>query len=280
MCVERKRDKNAVCIYLYIKCMRMYAAALQSVSSSPFHHTCCSISSPRHSWLKFCPSCSSGNLAVCAPLTPAMRAVNCWLLFHSDLESARQQSKAFAFKALKLIWNAKGSYWKYVFNGGGRLGNVYQGQRGDWLRSVRDRISSHVLLNTTFSLSLLTPTLVPTPPTPLSPSLSLRRSLQPKFWTILTTRTLDSALWMKRKTLLLPRSWVSFASHCRRPFWRKHGLTVNDTNRKKKPKKLSLNADHVFESNHNTFLMAPPAALTERGWLSAAYIYIYSYSNY
>lgn len=173
MCVERKRDKNAVCINLYIKCMRMYAAALQSVSSSPFHHTCCSISSPRHSWLKFCPSCSSGNLAVCAPLTPAMRAVNCWLLFHSDLESARQQSKAFAFKALKLIWNAKGSYWKYVFNGGGRLGNVYQGQRGDWLRSVRDRISSHVLLNTTFSLSLLTPTLVPTPPTPLSPSLSL-----------------------------------------------------------------------------------------------------------
>lgn len=32
-----------------------------------------------------------------------MRAVNCWLRFQSNLESARQQSKAFAFKALKLI---------------------------------------------------------------------------------------------------------------------------------------------------------------------------------
>lgn len=82
---------------------------VHAASSSTFHHTCRSISSPRHSWLKFCPSCSSGNLAVCTPLTPAMRAVNCWLLFHSDLESARQQSKAFAFKALKLIWHGQGS---------------------------------------------------------------------------------------------------------------------------------------------------------------------------
>lgn len=88
--------------------MRMYAVALLLlfVSSFPFHHTCYRISSPRHSWLKFCPSCSSGNSAVHAPLTAAIRAVNCWRQFHSDLESAGQQAKAFAFKALKLIWNA------------------------------------------------------------------------------------------------------------------------------------------------------------------------------
>lgn len=63
---------------------------------------------PQHSWLKFCPSCSSGKPAVHAPLMLAMRAVNCWFRFHSELESARQQSKAFALTALKLRWNAMG----------------------------------------------------------------------------------------------------------------------------------------------------------------------------
>lgn len=62
-----------------------------------------------------------GNSVSVLLSTPAIRAVNCWLQFHSDLESARQRSKAFAFKALKLIWNAKGLKGKwnrvYVFNG-------------------------------------------------------------------------------------------------------------------------------------------------------------------
>lgn len=58
-----------------------------------------------------------GNSVSVLLSTPAIRAVNCWLQFHSDLESARQRSKAFA---LKLIWNAKGlkgkRNWVYVFN--------------------------------------------------------------------------------------------------------------------------------------------------------------------
>lgn len=46
--------------------------------------------------------------AVCAPLAAAPGAVNCWLGFLSVLESARQRSKAFAFKALELRQNARG----------------------------------------------------------------------------------------------------------------------------------------------------------------------------
>lgn len=50
-------------------------------------------------WLMFGRSCSSGSLAVHAGLAAATRAVNCWLQFLSNLESARQRSKA--FEALK-----------------------------------------------------------------------------------------------------------------------------------------------------------------------------------
>lgn len=82
-------------------CEHAAASLWQSVSSSPLRlHLLQRLFPARHSWLKFCSSCSSGDPAVRAAPRAAARAVNCWLQFHSDLESARQQSKAFAFKAL------------------------------------------------------------------------------------------------------------------------------------------------------------------------------------
>lgn len=42
-------------------------------------------------------------------------------------------------------------------------------------------------------------------------SLAVCRSLPPRSWKISMMRTSGLALWMKRKTLLLPRNWVSLA---------------------------------------------------------------------
>lgn len=42
-------------------------------------------------------------------------------------------------------------------------------------------------------------------------SLAVCRSLPPRSWKISMMRTSGSALWMKRKTPLLPRNWVSVA---------------------------------------------------------------------
>lgn len=83
----------------------MHEAALQSAKSPfPSQRTCHSISSP-----KVGVGSSSAPLVLLGTSLSAllsgrlMRAVNCWLRFQSNLESARQQSKAFAFKDLKLI---------------------------------------------------------------------------------------------------------------------------------------------------------------------------------
>lgn len=43
-------------------------------------------------------------------------------------------------------------------------------------------------------------------------SLAVCHSLPPRSWKIWMMRTSGSALWMKRKTLLLPRNWVSVAA--------------------------------------------------------------------
>lgn len=113
---------NWVCIFTV--CVNIYAHVC-----SGFTLMCKLRSLPQHLSQHLLPSTELAQVLpllffwkpVCAPLAPAMKAVNCWLWFHTDLESARQQSRAFAFKALKWRWNAKGLLcdwnWKYVSDG-------------------------------------------------------------------------------------------------------------------------------------------------------------------
>lgn len=182
-----------------------------NMSCSYFHHTCCDVSYPWRSWLKFCPSCSSGKLAVVPLLLPAMMAVNCWLWFHWDWESARQQSKALAFKPWKwdemprvylCKWNQKS-----VFNGVQGLKNAHycqsnESQISDWgIISLGMAVDSHnIHFICFFSIHMLNSFLFVFIPL---------YSLQPKFWMILMMRTLGLAWWMKRRMPLLPKSLVS-----------------------------------------------------------------------
>lgn len=183
------------------------------MSFSYFHHTCCDVSYPWRSWLKFCLSCSSGKPAVIPLLLPVMRAVNCWLWFHWDWESARQQSKALAFKPWK--WDEMPRVYLYkwnqksVFNGAQGLKNAHHCQSNESQISDRGIISLGMTVD---SHNIHFICLFSTPLHMLNSFLSVfipLYSLQPKFWMILMMRTLDLAWWMKRRMPLLPKSLVS-----------------------------------------------------------------------
>lgn len=64
--VSEKDLKTLVGVWL---CMKL----LRKVPRLPFLHSAPVTASPRYGWwgLKFCPSCSSGKLAVCTPAAPA-----------------------------------------------------------------------------------------------------------------------------------------------------------------------------------------------------------------
>lgn len=130
--------------------------------------------------LMFCRSCSSRSLAVHAGLAAATRAVNCWLQFLSNLESARQRSKA--FEALK--------YDTPQFDK--QTGSRCVG------RALRSGVQEESALVSQISRCLSSIFSLPT-----------FRSLQPRSWKIWMMKTSALGLWMRRKTPRLPRNWVS-----------------------------------------------------------------------